>query len=378
MDPETLIGAWDIGWGREFTIEQGAESLLVRFPEAPPGFEARLVDAGEGHLRMLGGPYPEAELHLDGDGLSVGGVIPVRRLDRPAQVETGWGLRAPALELTRAEVRRCEELWAHIDHPSRQLDIDPGALGPGRFVQWLMAHDLVVFHGSNRADIEELVPERRSMELANVSGRGNLGAVYGTHDGLWAMFFAVIRREGLAGSIRNGVDTHWSGSGERLDLYHFSIHHELLPERPFTTGALYLLPRDRFRQLPLYPGGPPFHEWACEGSVRPLARLRVEPDDFPFLDQIGGHDDGMVFEFEVVAGAVYDAVVAAREIEGGIELVTTAALDEVGTLVDLGRRLYPDVERSVEPHPDGIRLRMVGPPGFRQTIRARFADLMQA
>ncbi len=45
-----------------------------------------------------------------------------------------------------------------------------------------------------RTDLTELRPERQSMELSDETGRGNMAAVYGTHDGLWSMFFAIIDR----------------------------------------------------------------------------------------------------------------------------------------------------------------------------------------
>lgn len=377
MDDRLLIGDWDFGWGREFSIASGLDGPVLRFPECPPGFEARLVPTGDDTFRIEGGAYPGAELRVDGpDRLTVGGLIPVTRLDRTAQPPPGGGLTAPPCDLDDDEVLACERLWAFSDHPSRHLDLELHGVVSFRLVQWLMLHELVIFHGSNDADIEELTPVRRSVELSDPTGRGNRGAVYGTHDGLWAMFFSVIDRARLKGSIRNGVDTHWSASGDRLDLYHFSIHSDLLTERPFTAGALYLLPRDRFTRIPLYPGGPPSNEWACEEPVRPLGRILLQPEDFPFLDHIGGHDDGEIIEFEELADRVYDAVVSAREIEGGIEVVTTAAASEVERMVEVARRFHPDVERTVGDDPRGIRLTMTGPPGFRQTLRSRFAHLL--
>jgi hypothetical protein len=377
MDARMLIGDWDLGWGREFTIEDGQVGLVLRFPECPPGFEARLVEAWEGTFRIEGGAYPGAELRIEGpDRLIVGGLIPVTRLERRAQPPPGGGLVSPPLELADGDVEKCERLWAVADHPSRHLDLDLDGMAALRFVQWLMRNDLVIFHGSNDVGIEELAPVRKSMELSDATGRGNRGAVYGTHDGLWGMFFSVVDRAKLRGSIRNGVDTHWSTSGDRIDLYHFSIHQGMLADRPFTGGALYLLPRHRFTRLPLYPGGPPSHEWACEEAVRPLGRILLQPEDFPFLDRIGGHDDGEIIEFEELADRVYDAVVTAREIEGGIEVVTTATRDEVDRMVEMGRRFHPDVVRTVSEEQSGLRLTMTGPLGFGQTLRSRFSELL--
>ncbi|HJR93686.1 MAG TPA: hypothetical protein VJ938_14700 [Acidimicrobiia bacterium] len=375
MDEPTLVGDWDIGL-REFTILSGPDGLVMRFPESEPGFEGRLRRLETGRYVIEGGAYPGAELLQGEDGWSVGGVFPLTRIDRPAQPQPGSGIRCPAIDLDADEDEGCRALWNRIDHPSRLTDLDLGGMEIHRFVQWLMLDDRVIFHGSNNAGLAHLTPVRRSMELMNTGGRGNHGAVYGTHDGLWSMFFAVIDREQLHGSIRNGVDRHFGKDGAYTDLYHFSIHHEMLDKRPFTTGALYLLPRQGFERLPLYPGGPPSNEWACRRTVTPLARLLVRPEDFPFLEAIGGHDDGALIQFELVADAVYDGVVSARAIPGGVEIVTTADADDVGRFVELSRQFFPDVDRVVSDQPGQRIITMTGPDAFEHGIRRRFADLI--
>jgi hypothetical protein len=46
------------------------------------------------------------------------------------------------------------------------------------------------------------------------------------------------------------------------------------------------VPRETFR---LHPSGP---EWLSPVAVRPLARMRVEPTDFPFIDDVVEHTPG--------------------------------------------------------------------------------------
>lgn len=376
MDARDLIGSWDAEL-RQFGVVDGPSGVMVRFPEAPSGYEGRLVEAGEDRWRIEGGPFPGAELVSNGSGgWSIGGYVPLTRLDRPAASAAGAGLTAPPLDLDPAESDDFTRLWARLDHPSHQPDVDTGGHAPHRFVQWLMASDLVIFHGSNDPGLDELSPVRRSMEMFDSAARGNLNAVYGTHDGLWSMFFSIIDRSKLEGSIRNGVDRFHGPDGDHLDLYHFSVHHELLEQRPFTTGALYLLPRDRFTCLPLYPGGPPSPEWACHETVRPLARLILTPDDFPFLDQIGGHDDGPLIDFERAADRVYGAVVEARRIDGGVEIVTTADLAVVEQMAELSRHFFPMVQRTIWNHPRGNVVAMTGPEAFERAMGDRFADLL--
>jgi hypothetical protein len=230
-----------------------------------------------------------------------------------------------------------------------------------------MNQDAVIFHGSNRTDIDEFRPVRASMELRDTGGRGNLGAVYGTHDGLWSMFFAVVDRQRLRGSIRNGVMRY--GTVDRsIDLYHFSLHHECLDETPFTVGGLYLMPREHFERLPFFPGGPLSNEWACHEPVKPLARLMIEPDDFPFLSRIGGHDDGPLIEFGRLGDEIYDRLVSAQRTDSGFEIVTTADASLVDRFIEMSSTFYPDVSREATRTDAGVSITMTGPPAFMDSM----------
>jgi hypothetical protein len=368
-------GDWDIGF-RQFSIADETGGLTVRFPEAPDGFEGRLRQIEPDRFVIEGGPYPGAELVLGADGWSIGGVLPLTRIEGRAAAPPGSGLIAPGLDLEAVEVEACEAAWARLAHPSHVADLDLRGVAIHRFIQWLMLEERVIFHGSNNRDLTELTPIRRSMEIMNLGGRGNLGSVYGTHDGLWSMFFAVVDRSRLRGSIRNGVDRHFAPSDEWIDLYHFSVHHEMLGLRPFTTGALYLMPREQFERVPLYPGGPPSNEWACPHTVASLARLLVRPEDFPFLDEIGGHDDGPLIDFEVVTESVYEGVVSAQLVDQGIEIVTTTDPATVARFVGLSEQFFPDVKRSIVHHTSSTSITMTGPEAFQHGIRRRFADLI--
>lgn len=376
MDPRALVGAWSSG-GFELTIVHTSDGLRIRYPEAPEAFESALIP-DEGGYVIDGGPLHGVRITFTtgDDGRprgTVGPAIPLEPLDRAAEGPPGGGLRPPALELSQDETQRFLEVWEGIVRRPDGRSIDREHTGPpARFVQWLTGRDAVIFHGSKRDDIDEFVPVRASMEIRDSGGRGNLGAVYGTHDGLWAMFFAVIDRSRLRGSIRNGVTRYSTIDGSRtMDRYHFSIHHEMLEIEPFSTGTLYLLPRDAFTRLPLYPGGPLSDEWACPETVRPLARLAVEPEDFPFLEAIGGHDDGPLLELDDLGSIVYGALVSARRTGQGIEIVTTADRTVVDRFIELGNEFYPDVTRTAEAVAGGTRLSMAGPDAFIHAISKR-------
>jgi hypothetical protein len=277
---------------------------------------------------------------------------------------------SPDLDATLAD------LWAKAQGlDGAALDL-PDTVAPHHFVQWLMARDELIFHGSNRRDIDEFLPRRTSMELHDVGGRGNLGAVYGTHDGLWSMFFAVVDRGALRGSIRNGVSRFDAPDGDRVDVYHFSVSSVSLPEHPFTSGALYLLPRRTFQRIPFYPGGPPSPEWASTEPVRPIARILLEPEDFPFLDRVGGHDDGPLLEFGELATAVVDAATAAERVDGGFRITTTASRGDVERWAELAAGFFPDVYHRVDAVGAATSVTLTGPPALVHTMEDRLADLL--
>ncbi len=362
MDPR---GEWSVA-GFEFSVVDGP---LLRYTEAPEGYESPMIDLGGGRYRVESGPFAGGEVDIA--SRTVGGVVELERLDRPAGALPGSGTAAPSFTPTDAERTGFERLWSNGDHDGQPLAPESVV----RFVQWLMSRDEVIFHGSNVGDIDEFQPVRRSMELEDRSGRGNRGAVYGTHDGLWAMFFAVIDRDALEGSIRNGVSRYTSRhDGTDLDLYHFSLNQESLDRRPYTAGTLYLLPRAGFERLALYPGGPMSNEWACEHPVRPLARLVVSPSEFPFLDRIGVHDDGPILELGRLADQVYGGIVAVTRLEAAFEIVTTASPEIIDAFIRLSSELYPDVSRVATPTDTATRILMTGPPAFVHGIERRFAD----
>ncbi|MBN2543007.1 hypothetical protein JXI42_09105 [bacterium] len=77
-------------------------------------------------------------------------------------------------------------------------------------------------------------------------------------------------------------------------FYFFSITDSVLVKKPWCKGAVYLLPRDSFEQEPAqnFQGVEViFPHWIGKSTVDPIGKLEVGPEDFPFLDQIRGHDE---------------------------------------------------------------------------------------
>jgi hypothetical protein len=166
-------------------------------------------------------------------------------------------------------------------------------------------------------------------------------------------------------------------SGDVLDVYHFSVHHEHVHEDIWHSGTLYLLPRRPFGPNSFLPGGPPTGEWASPEEVEPLKRLAVDPEDFPFRERVGGHDDSELIRADELSGLVLDRVRRARRIPGGTEL-TLEWDDAVAAVFDdyleTARRFTPDVDRRLASrNADMAVLEVRGAGGFLQALEASLA-----
>jgi hypothetical protein len=136
-------------------------------------------------------------------------------------------------------------------------------------------------HGSNRGDIEEFEPRP-----ANDAGTVLVG-LHAASDAIRPLFFATVaRRPGRMGTYNGGFVI---GRGDRLRRYYFFAT-TTDPDDPesWTEGTVYLLPRRTFRHAFA-------EEWISDVPVRPVARLRVSPDDFPFRRATARFGEGESF-----------------------------------------------------------------------------------
>ena len=356
------LGHWAIS-GAGFTVERRHGRLWATFAGID-GVGMVLHPDGDGWIAE-GGPVDGARLELSPDGGSIGGIIPIDRLDVPPRALDGADIRAPVLTEDPSRDVEFDRIWSSADGP-----IDWSSSRPKHeFVQWLMARGEVVFHGSNTRDITRFSTARKSVELDDPTGRGNLTAVYATPDGLWAMYFAVTDRSRIRGSLRNGVASYVRPDGGRETRYHLSLATLDLDLRPFATGTLYFLPRDRFEPIPLHVGGPPTMEWACHEPVDPIASLDIAPDDYPLLDEIGGHDETDRIRYGEAATTILDLVVEIVETEPELRLRLAEEPPENAATdyAELGRIAWPGTDRRV----DGTLVTIEGPIRYRQAIADR-------
>jgi hypothetical protein len=176
---------------------------------------------------------------------------------------------------THADERAFERLADAVDEAGGKELVYDAAFPKHAFFRYLLEHRPVLLHGTGTPDIDRFEPRRQTdydNEWTN--------AVFATDDPIWPIFFAVVNRS-VARSLINACSRRYGPSH-----YYFSIGADPKSAEAWRDGWIYVLPRETFR---LHPSGP---EWLSPVAVRPLARLRVEPSDFPFLGDVVQHTVG--------------------------------------------------------------------------------------
>jgi len=165
-----------------------------------------------------------------------------------------------------------------------------------QFLCYVADHKNIALHGSGDPNIALFEPRQAN----DLSEFGNQKAVYAASDGLWAMFFAVVDRDRVKSVTNACVRLEDERGTFHGPFYVFSISEASLPNQPWRTGSVYLLPRGTFTTQPSITFGPSrvhIAQLASFVPVQPLAKLTVTPEDFPFLGQIRGHDDERLQEY---------------------------------------------------------------------------------
>jgi hypothetical protein len=149
-----------------------------------------------------------------------------------------------------------------------------------RSPKWVFLNHLVqsgyLLHGSNKAGIDEF----RTRPQRDAHGNP-IEAVFASDDAIWPLYFAVVRREGLDYGYIN-----WCVHVREESRYLFSIGRDPAQPEAWTEGTIYVLPGDTFRPTPNS------RELVSLVPVEPRARLRVEPEDFPFRHRTMEHSAG--------------------------------------------------------------------------------------
>ena len=207
-----------------------------------------------------------------------------------------YWLTRPPFPLDAATRAAFDRLYDDVvAHPQQPINYALSA-PKWQFLCYLGDQRNLALHGSGKPGITRFEPRQPS----DLTEFGNQLAVYASLDALWSMFFAIVDRH-YPMSLVNGCVRFTDASGQLSEPYYqFSVSHQFLPLRPWRNGVVYLLPRDSFVQEP------PIRVAHLEAAsaqlasftpVDALASLAITPDDFPFLDQIRGHDDARIQEY---------------------------------------------------------------------------------
>lgn len=153
------------------------------------------------------------------------------------------------------------------------------------FLNYLCDWRGLAAHGTNSPDLGVLEPIRKSTDASEF---GNRQQVFASPDAIWAMWFAILDKTKYR-STRNGCIGIGS-EARREKYYHFELEGSLKDDFPFTCGFLYLVRAEDFPSRHKIPNlnffGGDFEEWGSSKPVTPLAVIRVEPQDFPYLAQV--------------------------------------------------------------------------------------------
>jgi hypothetical protein len=165
-----------------------------------------------------------------------------------------------------------------------------------QFLSHICESKNLVLHGSQNLEIEVVEPR----QAKDTKAFSNQAAIYATTDGIWVLYFAILDRRKYPEMTLFNSCLQARTSPEQLSepLYFFSITHSVLLRKPWCTGAVYILPRQSFTQEPVQQVQGAeiiFPHWIGSKPARPIAKLIVGPDDFPFLNQIHGHNNEKLF-----------------------------------------------------------------------------------
>lgn len=153
------------------------------------------------------------------------------------------------------------------------------------FLNYLCDWRGLVLHGSQQHGLDVLQPLRKSSDNNEF---GNRQQIFGSPDAIWAMWFAILDKSKFRftrnGCIRVGVGP------KRVKYYHFELPKDVKETNPFTEGMIYIARAADFPDKRPYPLLDHFNaeieEWGSTKSIVPLARIKVQPEEFPYLEQV--------------------------------------------------------------------------------------------
>ncbi len=202
----------------------------------------------------------------------------------------------PEFSLESAIMKEFDNYYQKITHhPDQSIPYTP-PVPKWQFFCYLTEQYSVVLHGSANVSISRFQPRQPD----DLSAFGNQNAVYAASDGIWPMYFAILDRERYPMSMSNACIRLVQAGQISVPYYLFSITREALVRKPWRDGMMYILPNNTFVSEPSMQVEDAEVRSAQVASLVPvdaLARVAISPEDFPFLEQIRGHDDARLQEY---------------------------------------------------------------------------------
>jgi hypothetical protein len=198
------------------------------------------------------------------------------------------GIRQPGKrskpKFSAEQINAFEKLWG--DHKHGEAIDYPLPYSKTDFLDYLAIKHNIIFHGSNIPDLETIKPIRKSLDT---SAFGNRKQIFASPDPIWAMWFALFNKHEVR-KTTNACMRVGSQRSNWIKYYHFELPQELNPQTAFVNGTLYLCNAEDFPERAENGWyeffGIEFEEWGCERIARPLAKIGVSTQDFPYLDQV--------------------------------------------------------------------------------------------
>lgn len=208
-----------------------------------------------------------------------------------------YWLTLPPVRLEETQAAACDALLqqAIARGPDAWLDYTL-PIPKWQFLCYVVQQHDLALHGSGNPAITLFEP-RQSQDLEPF---GAQNAVYAAADGVWPLYFAIVDRAQSRSLVNACIYPEGPDGTLGTPRYCFSISRDAMARRPYHDGTVYLLPRAPFvRQPPIQFGEWRIHTAQLAGlePVTPLAKLRVTPEDFPFLAQMRVHDDDRLEEY---------------------------------------------------------------------------------
>lgn len=207
-----------------------------------------------------------------------------------------YWLERPVVTLTALQRKELEHLWTSLELAGIPW-IENLPVPKWVFLCWLVEEKNVLLHGSSNPNITLFEP--RAPDAKDDDELSQQTAVFAASDGIWPMGYAILDRKNFRVRFMNGAVRFELPDGLSDTHYFFSVSKNTLEKNPWQNGVMYILPKDGFVLQPPHPLGEfiihEFH-WANLNAVKPLAKLKISPTDFPFLKEVRGHDNAVVEE----------------------------------------------------------------------------------